>query len=206
MPVDQDWPSVWPGPRTFHPASVPIPIRHGTDKNRKVVMQSKYANAEIMKLPNFLHLTPPAVERHCKALKKFCTPWPAALDTIKKMEQHFPLEVITSDYCFSGPKIRDPKARVVTFKVMIILLPKFTDSYTVRCKEHFYIFSLFQYPLDRIALNEHARDKMLRLLGERYKGRHVTLAADRCPLRKQNDDYNLYLILALYYESWVSTE
>jgi small subunit ribosomal protein S35 len=29
----------------------------------------KFANAELMKIPNFLHLTPPAIERQCQALK-----------------------------------------------------------------------------------------------------------------------------------------
>lgn len=117
MLPDQDWPSVWPGPRTFHPASVPLPVRQGYSKNPKVATPSKYANTELMKLPNFLHLTPPAVKRHCEALKQFCTPWPKGLETDEQVKKHFPLEVITNDYCFSSPKIRDPKARVVTFKV-----------------------------------------------------------------------------------------
>ncbi len=117
MPTDQDWPSVWPGPRTFHPASVPLPVRQGSDKKRKLPAPGKYANAELMKLPNFLHLTPPAIERHCNALKKFCTPWPKGLETNEQIAKHFPLKIITNDYCFSSPKIRDPKARVVTFKV-----------------------------------------------------------------------------------------
>ena len=118
MPVDQDWPSVWPGPRSFHPASVPLPLRQGHDRKKKTISPTKYANVELMKLPNFLHLTPPAIKRHCEALKKFCTPWPQGLETDADVKEHFPLEVITSDYCFSSPKIRDPKARIVTFKVL----------------------------------------------------------------------------------------
>lgn len=117
MPPDQDWPSVWPGPRTFHPASVPLPVRQGYSRNSNVPCPSKYANTELMKLPNFLHLTPPAIKRHCEALKRFCTPWPKGLETDEQVKKYFPLEVITNDYCFSSPKIRDPKARVVTFKV-----------------------------------------------------------------------------------------
>lgn len=31
---------------------------------------SKYANAELMKIPNFLHLTPNHVKKHCEALKR----------------------------------------------------------------------------------------------------------------------------------------
>ena len=29
MKPDQDWMSVWPAQRTFHPASVPLPVRQG---------------------------------------------------------------------------------------------------------------------------------------------------------------------------------
>lgn len=68
MPVDQDWPSVWPVARVFHPASVPLPLHQGW-----VVPGAsppgKFANAELMKIPNFLHLTPPAIQRQCAALK-----------------------------------------------------------------------------------------------------------------------------------------
>jgi small subunit ribosomal protein S35 len=66
MPTDQDWPSVWPVARSFHPASVPLPLHQGW------VVQGttgKFANAELMKIPNFLHLTPPTIERQCQALK-----------------------------------------------------------------------------------------------------------------------------------------
>jgi len=30
----------------------------------------KYANAELMKIPNFLHLTPAHVKKHCEAIKR----------------------------------------------------------------------------------------------------------------------------------------
>ena len=30
----------------------------------------KYANAELMKLPNFLHLTPAHIKKHCAAIKR----------------------------------------------------------------------------------------------------------------------------------------
>lgn len=115
MPVDQDWSNVWPGPRTFHPAVVPLPLRQGYDQRR--VAPGKFANAELMKIPNFLHLTPPAIQKHCDAIQKFCTPWPTGLETEIQMEKHFPLTVITSDYCHSSPTVRDTKARIVTIKV-----------------------------------------------------------------------------------------
>ena len=34
------------------------------------VVPSKHANAELMKVPNFLHLSPPVVSQHCAALAR----------------------------------------------------------------------------------------------------------------------------------------
>jgi len=60
--------------------------------------------------------------------------------------------------------------------------------------------------LSSLELDEHARDKFLRLVGERYdeKTDIVTITTDSCPLKKQNYDYAQYLLAALYHESWVS--
>nr|AEE61470.1 unknown [Dendroctonus ponderosae] len=174
MAVDQDWGSVWPGPRSFHPASVPLPVRQGfTEKGAPI--PDKYANAELMKIPNFLHLTPPVIKRQCEALKKFCTPWPAALDSAEKIQQHFPLEITSSDYCHSSPSIRDPMARIVTLR----------------------------FKLSSLHLESRAKDKFLRLVGDKYvkDTDTVTIVTDRCPLRKQNLDYAMYLLTALYHES-----
>ena len=48
---------------------------------------------------------------------EFCTEWPAGLETDVDCERHFPVEVETSDYLFSGPSLRRPEARVVTINV-----------------------------------------------------------------------------------------
>ncbi|XP_014209641.1 28S ribosomal protein S35, mitochondrial [Copidosoma floridanum] len=175
MPVDQDWSSVWPGQRSFHPAVVPLPVRQGYPMPGQGP-PGKYANAELMKIPNFLHLTPPAIKRQCEALKQFCTEWPQELETDEKCTKHFPLEVITSDYLYSGPSIRDPLARIVSFRLK----------------------------LSSLELDSHAKDKILRLLQHRYDPETdlITLVAERCPLRKQNYDYAEYLLTALYHESW----
>ncbi len=79
MKPDQDWESVWPAARTFHPASVPLPVRQGAKLSGGNHLQpGKAANAELMKIPNFLHLTPPVVSRHCKVLREnLCTQFPA---------------------------------------------------------------------------------------------------------------------------------
>ncbi|XP_043461020.1 28S ribosomal protein S35, mitochondrial [Leptopilina heterotoma] len=175
MKVDQDWPSVWPGPRTFHPATVPLPIRQGYPLRNQAPF-GKYANAELMKIPNFLHLTPPAVRRHCEAIKKFCTKWPVGLETEEKCTKHFPMEVITSDYVFSSPTIREPLARIVSLRVKV----------------------------SSLTLDRHAKDKLLRLVKDKYDPEtdYITITTDRCPMKKQNMDYVQYLITALYHESW----
>jgi len=177
MKPDQDWGSVWPAARTFHPASVPLPVRQGVVVQKAQVVPSKWANAELMKIPNFLHLTPTVIKKHCDALKKFCTPWPQGLETEADTSEHFPLTVITSDYLNSSSSIRDRRARVVTFR----------------------------FHVDSLQLDSHARDKLVRLVEDRYDEEtgEVTLTADRCPYRGQNEDYVSYLLTALYHESWV---
>ena len=68
MKPDQDWGDVWPTARTFHPGTVPLPVRQGYPASDKAT-PDKWGNAELMKIPNFLHLTPPVVERHCAAIR-----------------------------------------------------------------------------------------------------------------------------------------
>jgi small subunit ribosomal protein S35 len=45
-----------------------LPLHQGWVKPGKTA-PGKFANAELMKIPNFLHLTPPAIKRQCEALK-----------------------------------------------------------------------------------------------------------------------------------------
>lgn len=174
MPTNQDWQAIWPAARTFHPDIVPLPIRQGY-KNNDNVYPAKYGNAELMKIPNFLHLTPPVIKKHCEAIKKFCTEWPERLKTERICNEHFPVEIITSDYCYSSPTIREPLARIVSLRVKLSLLQ----------------------------LDARAKDKMLRLIGNRYNPKTdvITITADRCPTKKQNLDYVKYLLTALYHIS-----
>ncbi|KPJ00487.1 28S ribosomal protein S35, mitochondrial [Papilio xuthus] len=175
MPTDQNWGNVWPGPKTFHPSSVPLPIRQGYVPKGQAP-PGKKANAELMKIPNFLHLTPPAIKTQCEAIKKYCTEWPKLLNSEDAIEKHYPVEVITSDYCHASPTIRNPLARIVNLRVK----------------------------LSTLNLDKHAKDKFLRLVGDCYdeKTDFVTFVSDRCPMRKQNLDYVNYLLTACYHESW----
>lgn len=175
MATDQDWGAVWPGPKSFIPATVPLQLRQGYTLKKHQVPPGKFANAELMKIPNFLHLTPPVIKKQCEALKQFCTPWPKGLETEEKMKQHFPVDYVSSDYCHALPTIRNPLSRIVTIQLKV----------------------------DTLKLNKHAKDKFLRLVGERYNPDTdvLTLVTDRCPLKKQNYDYGMYLLTALYHES-----
>ncbi|XP_073171521.1 small ribosomal subunit protein mS35 isoform X3 [Lepidochelys kempii] len=205
MAVDQDWSNVYPTAAAFNPSSVPLPIRMGYPVKRGVP-PPKGGNLELIKIPNFLHLTPPAIKKHCAALKDFCTEWPTVLDSDEKCEQHFPIEIETVDYVSAGPSVRNPKARVVTLRVK----------------------------LSKLNLDDHAKKKLIKLVGERYckdtdmltittdrsccfnlmscfvnaEGMETntlnlnSVCSTRCPLRRQNYDYGIYLLTVLYHESW----
>jgi len=178
MPVNQDWPSVWPTARVFHPGTVPLPLHMGyTRIDKPEAPPSKFNNPELMKIPNFLHLGPPAIKRQCEALKQFCTEWPKGLETDEKCDQHFPIEIKTQDFVFSATSIRWENYRIVDLKIKLKDLP----------------------------LDYHAADKLKRLLMEKYDPNTdtITITASRCPLRKQNYDYAMYLLTAVFFESWV---
>ncbi|KAK7891415.1 hypothetical protein WMY93_023378 [Mugilogobius chulae] len=85
-------------------------------------------------------------------------------------------KVQTTDYVSAGPSLRNPSARIVHLKVK----------------------------LSSLNLDDHARKKMIKLVGSRYCKNTdlLTITTDSCPLRKQNYDYAMYLLTVLYHESW----
>ena len=107
---------------------------------------------------------------------RFCTAWPEGLDTEEELEEHFPITLTYSDYLNSSSSVRDRRSRIVQIRINIKALP----------------------------LDEHARDKLIRLVGERYNEEtgEIMLVSDRCPYRGQNEDYCKYLLTALLHESW----
>ncbi|XP_077123123.1 small ribosomal subunit protein mS35 isoform X3 [Ranitomeya variabilis] len=175
MPPEQEWSSVFPSAASFRPAAVPLPVRMGYPK-KKAAPPDKIGNLELLKIPNFLHLTPAAIRKHCAVLKEFCTPWPAALTSDDSCSRHFPIQLQSMDYLSAGPSLRNPKARAVTLQVT----------------------------LSSLNLDTHARRKLIKLVGPRYNPENdtLTLRTDRCPVRKQNQDYALYLLTVLYHEAW----
>lgn len=59
--------------------------------------------------------------------------------------------------------------------------------------------------MSSLNLDSHAKDKLLRLVQNRYNSETdvLTLNADRCPMKHQNKDYAMYLLHVLVSESKV---
>lgn len=177
--VDQHWPSVWPAPRSFAAGTVPLPLRQGYVKKIGQTPPQAAANAELMKLANFLHLTPPAIKLHCQALKRFCTPWPDTIREDQALDRCLPMQVTTTDYVFASPEIGHDDARIVRVKL----------------------------PMSVLALGAKrdapVRDKFLRLAWQWYNGDDDTVCveADRCPRRRQNYRHALYQLAVCRMES-----
>uniref|UniRef100_A0A4W5MT74 Mitochondrial ribosomal protein S35 n=1 Tax=Hucho hucho TaxID=62062 RepID=A0A4W5MT74_9TELE len=154
MPVDQDWTAVYPAAAPFRQGSVPLPVRMGFPVKRGVPPEKK-GNLELIKIPNFLHLTPiSTVKKHLDIISHFLGLWPSALDTDAKYDEHFPVKVKSKDYVSAGTSLRNPSARIVHLRVK----------------------------LSSLNLDDHARKKMVKLVGE------------SCPVRQQNYDYAMYLL------------
>lgn len=169
-----DWPSIFSGAKSYHPSVVPIFFRMGRLKQNKpgfALPVRALGNLQLMKIPNFFHLSSPAIERHCQALESLCTEWPQSLDL-----STVPLRITTRNYLFAGPSLYHPGSRKVKLQVY----------------------------LKDLVLDDHAREKMISLVGPRYNPDtdELTIVADRCPTRKQNNEYAMYLLTVLYHESW----
>ncbi|GMS79415.1 hypothetical protein PENTCL1PPCAC_1590 [Pristionchus entomophagus] len=175
METNQDWSSVWPAARSFASSVVPLPIRMGSRKNPdKRAPFKKEGNLELVKIPNFLHLTPAAIQKHCEAIRKFTTPFPSSLAGQKDIAA-LPLTMTYADYVHQGTNIRDNRARVTTIRVKCAAL----------------------------GLNPAAKEKLQRLAGDRYEEETdtITITTDRCHTRAQNYDYAFYLLTVVYHEA-----
>jgi small subunit ribosomal protein S35 len=125
-------------------------------------------NLELLKIPNFLHLTPEHIRRHCEAIKRefleifqvirvyleFFTTFPEELKKDKSLiHKHLPVKISYSDFVHQGTSIRDMRARVITIRLKV----------------------------SNLELDEHAKDKLRRLAGDRYddKSDMLTIVTDR---------------------------
>lgn len=136
MRTNQDWTSVWPSAASFKSSVVPLPVRMGSRKNLTKNSSFKAENnLELLKIPNFLHLTPSHIKSHCEAIKslisisrevisisilEFCTPFPSEL--IQRSEfifEYLPVTIHYDDYVHQGTNIRDMRARVVKLSIRL---------------------------------------------------------------------------------------
>ena len=74
---------------------------------------------------------------------------------------------------------------------------------------YMFILSLvpvLQVSVKDLSLSSHARQKMIALSGQRHDPQtdEIKLIGDKCPTRKQNREYVMYLLKVLYLESNVS--
>ena len=61
--------SIYPWPKAPEEMAVPLPIRMGFQKQYWTrPPPAKFANLELIKIPNFLHLTPATIRKHCQAI------------------------------------------------------------------------------------------------------------------------------------------
>lgn len=164
---DNEWSSVHQTSRPFDPYLIKIPVRMGRPQPGEIPPLA-ITTPEILKIPNFFHLTPPAIQKHCDALKELCTPWPDNLPPL-------PIRIITRNFVFPSCDIRHPQTRIVQLNVS----------------------------LKDLSLSSHARQKMIALSGQRYDPQtdEIKLIGEKCPTRKQNREYVMYLLKVLYLES-----
>ena len=84
LEVDAEWAVVSHSPQPFLPYHTPLPVRMGRAEPGSVP-PAALGNLEPMKvcvcvcvcnhfaqIPNFFHLTPPAIQKHCRALRGVC--------------------------------------------------------------------------------------------------------------------------------------
>ena len=105
-----DWSDVYPAEKPLDPYLIGLPIRGGGHKIRKELPPLAESNAVFWQTPNFFHLTPPAIEKHCEALKPLLAEWPSDLP-------YCPVEVETTDFLLSGNERYHQDGRHVRMEV-----------------------------------------------------------------------------------------
>lgn len=107
-----DWGSFYDAASSYNDRVIPLNIRMGRPRITRIgdVPPKAFGNIEVLKIPNFFHLTPPAIKKHCDALREYCTPWPKDIG-------YRPVRVTTINHVFAGASIRFPEARFVKIQV-----------------------------------------------------------------------------------------
>ena len=106
----EDWSDVYPAEKPLDPYLIELPLRGGGHKIRKELPPIAEGNAVFWQSPNFFHLTPPAIQKHCEALEPLLTEWPSDLP-------YCPVEVETTDFLLSGNERYHQDGRHVRMEV-----------------------------------------------------------------------------------------
>ncbi|XP_003383405.1 PREDICTED: 28S ribosomal protein S35, mitochondrial-like [Amphimedon queenslandica] len=127
-----EWSSVCQTARPFDPYLIPLSLRMGRPPKGEVPPPVE-GNHELLKIPNFFHLTPPAIEKHCVALKELCTDWPRELPRL-------PITVSSINKLSASSDIRDESSRIVKlrFKVSDLKLPERARTKLIKLADHRY--------------------------------------------------------------------
>jgi len=105
-----DWTRIWDTASAYNPFLIPLPVRCGRAQEKKPgIAPTAHGNVELLKIPNFFHLTPIAIEKHCAALKPYITPWPKSVNRS--------IRITTINYIYAGPSVRHPDSRFVKLQV-----------------------------------------------------------------------------------------
>lgn len=169
--LEEEWTDLWPVARPYNHHLVRLPIRMGRPTYPGEPPREADGNAELLKIPNFLHLTPRHIEKHTQALKPLCKPWPKDFDISPRT-----VRVRTNNHLFPGASLRHPRSHVVQLKVQLRDIP----NLDARAEKKL------------IAL---AGKRFIR------KTRTISLVCKECPTREQNRDYALFQLLALWKEA-----
>ncbi|XP_062521877.1 small ribosomal subunit protein mS35-like [Corticium candelabrum] len=111
--LNEEWRNVWPLPRSYDHQIVHLPLRMGRANIPGMMPPRAFNNAELIKIPNFFHLTPSHIEKHCKALRGLLKPFPKRVDKDRILRIH------TQNYIYPGSTVRHPGARKVRLKVYV---------------------------------------------------------------------------------------
>lgn len=121
--LDEEWTDVWPVKRVFDHHVVHLPIRAGPPTYRNEPHPDSISNQELLKIPNFLHLTPKHIEKHIEALRPLCTRWPTNLSSDTR-----PLFFKTHTYLRAGASSLHPYSHVVELSFHADSIPLFREK------------------------------------------------------------------------------
>ncbi|MES1905703.1 MAG: 28S ribosomal protein S35, mitochondrial, partial [Paramarteilia canceri] len=135
------------------------------------------ANLELIKISNFLHLTPNHIKQHCEMIRsKFCNFLPTEdKEFMNLIAEEMPIDLETIDFLYDSPHSYDERSRKVTLSIKV----------------------------EDLKLSKEQKAKLVKLAGNFYNFQEnkLKIVADKCPLRSQNIDYSLFLLQVLYRES-----